>query len=336
MRRLKCLWILAWMAVFPDVGHTDPPDPSPPEPLKQVSLLRHNPLAQFQLLLGRPQLDAVRYRKGSQTNLLSPDHALGDARSVLQESLSTTSYHGLPTMHYTLVSDTVKVTIDVASSGTWTIESQRWISGEWQRVWLTQPMNQPLQLACQSSLPELKLQAPTWLHLREADRVVFDNHLLPIIEQMIAPHCFKQIAESAYSHAVQHEAEAMIEQPRFDELIAYLGSTQRHDRMLAYRELASLGLGVLPLLDKLDLSRLDAEQRARVLLLRRSLRPCGEDSPERLAVLLRHDSSYWKLAGARMTDDERILVATRFHAAGMSPPLPLETDLTRVATVARD
>ncbi len=336
MRRLRCLWILAWMAVFPDVGHADPPDPSPPDPVQQVSLLRQNPLAQFQLLLGRPQLDAVRYRKGSQTQLLSPNHHLGDSHSVLRESLSTTSYHGQPTLHYTLVSDTVKVTIDIASSGTWTIDSQRRIGGDLQRVWLTQPSHQPLQLVCQSELPELRLQASTWLHLREADRVVFDTHLLPIIEQMIAPHRFEKIAEAAHSHAVQDNRESIFDQQQIEKLIAHLSSTQRHQRVLAYQELSSMGLAIVPLLDNLDVSRLDAEQRARVLLLRQQFQSCIEDSPERLATLLKHDTGYWKLASSRMNEKDRILVANRFNAAGMSSPLPLEPNVTRVATAVRD
>lgn len=336
MRRLRCLWILAWMAVFPDVGHADPPDPSPSDPIQQESLLRQSPLAQFQLLLGRPQLDAIRYRKGSQSQLLSPSHPLGDSQSVLHESLSTTSFHGMPTMHYTLASDTIKVSIDIASSGTWTIDSQRQVSGDIQRVWLTQSIHQPLQLVCHSKLPELTVHASTWLHLREADRVVFDTHLLPIIQQMIAPHRFDEIAELAYRHAIQKDLEPSIEQHRVEELIATLSSAQRRKRVWAQRELSSMGLGIVPLLGELEPSRLDAEQRARILVLRQNLSSRVDDSPERLAAILSHDTAYWQFAGARMSVDERVQVAQRFHAAGMSSPVAHETNLARVATLTRD
>ncbi len=349
MRRFGCLWIFAWMAILPDVGLADPPDPSPPDPPQQVSLLRQSPLAKFYLHLGRPQIDPIHYRKGSQSQLLSPDHALGhtlgqpldqslgQSQAVLQETLRTTSTRGTPTMHYTLVGHQTRVMIDVTSTGTWTIDSQRDVGSDRQRLHLTQAIGRPIVLTMESTaLPTLELRAATWLHLREADRLAFDTHLLPLIQQLIAPYRFEQLAEQSHEKAIESEQGAVIDEQSVAELIDQLRSSNRQQRVQACQELRSLGIELLPLLAELDRSRLDAEQRARVLWLERTISPHREDSPERLAALLRRDSTYWQLASTRLSDRERSLIATRFQQAGMKSPIPDQEHGARVANLARD
>lgn len=348
------LLFIGWLSIFPDPGlaappdllgaassrptlpNSDPPTSDPPLPdsllnsFPSPSLLRQGSAANFQLILGRLQLDPVRYRKGSQ----SLDHAVADptatassgpAGQIFTETLHVNGVRGIPTLHYSITSENMRIMVDADGLGPWRIESQRTCprgtglnaTSETTRVIVEQLPNRPLVMKLQSDAPERVIHAATWLHLRESDRVTFERYLEPIIDEMLWPYRLSELAEAAHSQSLRYTRhprgqESVFEDSQIAAWIDDLRSPVRTDRVDADRNLRSVGISLLPRLASLDLSRLDAEQRQRLAEIRKTLTPAAEDDAARLAKLIRDDRSYWKLAAARLGDRDRQIVDARF------------------------
>lgn len=348
--RWPLLLFVGWLTIFPSgiraedpSGEVPPPDPSAstPDLIPRLTLLHRNPAAHFHLALGRLQLDRVRYRKGSQTILrpaLGPADASSQADSsqtsaamTITETLHVSSVSGNPMLHYSLSSQDVRITIEADGRGVWRIESNTLQRGNHRRMIVQQMPGEPILMRSISDTSEQTLQATTWLHLREAEPAVFAESLEPIVDELLWPYRFGELAETAHRQSLQQSSADAVCDATLAAWIDDLRSTDRVTRLAADRQLTNIGISLLPRLASVDESRLDAEQRHRLRKIQAKLRPRGEDDAARLANLIRDDFAYWRLAGQRLQDHERQLVDSRFRRIGGYTPLFDPSDSPRVA-----
>ncbi len=340
------LLFLGWLAIFPSEMLAEEPDGplktlSSPKPesscLPKPSLLRQNQAAHFYLVLGRLQLDPVRYRKGSQSLI----HEALSAHAVASQSHSgdpvTESIHidcnrGIPSMHYTMSTATARLTIDADSRGPWRIESNRMAATGNVRVVVQQTPGSPIVLRCLSDAPELTIRAATWLHLREADRATFVEHLEPIIDELLWPYQFNQLADDAKAHSLRQIEATTIDDESISHWIDDLRSPSRSQRTIAERQLQSVGIALLPRLNKLDWPSLEAEQRHRLRTIQSTLTPLAEDDSVRLANLIHRDVDYWQLASERLDDREQQIIALRFKPQSSQLPRDRSDQAPRIAS----
>ena len=350
------LLFLGWLAVFPSEMRAKEPDgppaapsskPSAPDSLPRPSLLRQNQAAHFHLILGRLQLDPVRYRKGSQSlvHVTVPANA-ADPRTQRSEPVTETLHvdcnRGIPSMQYLMTSPSARVSIDADGRGPWRIESKRTNVAGTVRVIVQQTPGSPIVLKCISDAPELSIQAATWLHLREADRAIFVEHLEPIVDELLWPYQFNELASSAHAHSLGQPDSPSLNDELMKSWLDELRSPSRADRTSAERKLRAVGIALLPSLAKLDWSSLDAEQQRRLREIQSSLTPLAEDDSIRLANLIHNDSDYWRLANNRLDGREQQIIAMRFgrpgseqHRSGLSSDPPGQTPRVAAGPMSR-
>lgn len=347
---------MGWLAVFVlDLRADRPAFESPPplathDYLPSTTLLRQSPAANFHLVLGRLQLDPVRYRKGSfsLTHTESPSRA--DTRPsspAVTESMTVNSVRGKPSMQYVMRRAEARVTIDADADGNWRIETERRHRDHHRKLRIEQITGRPLRMHCTLVSPNRSpdetytVQGTTLLHLREADRAAFIEDVEPIIDELLSPYRIHDLADQAHEYSLRHAAEDVaggvpIADATIQTWIHELRSPSRLRRSEAERKLLAVGISLLPRLANVDASTLDSEQRQRLNQIQARLTPLAEDDATRLATLIRDDREYWRLAASRLDDRELLVVNRRLQALGGDLLLP--SDSARIATrpVARD
>jgi hypothetical protein len=356
MRWPTLLISMGWLAVFVvDLGADQPAFESPPplaahDYLPKTTLLRQSPAANFLLVLGRLQLDPVRYRKGSfsLTHAESPSTTVtGPTSPAVTESMTVNSVRGKPSMQYALTRAEARVTIDADADGNWRIQTERRLRDHQRKLRIEQITGRPLRMHCtlvssnNASDETYSVQGTTWLHLREADRAAFIEDVEPIIDELLYPYRIHDLADRAHEHSlrqVTHDVavDAQLDDATMQTYIHELRSPIRLRRSEAERKLLAVGISLLPRLENIDASSLDPEQRQRLNQIRARLTPMAEDDAVRLATLIRDDREYWRLAASRLDDRELLVVNRRLQNLGGAPLLP--GDSARIATrpVARN
>ncbi len=343
------LLIVGWLAIFPRI--TSFPDclraegsggplansrlptaPPPTETIPRPSLLRQNPAAHFHLSLGRLQLDSVRYRKGSQSLLHDGESsATASQPTPPTESLNVNSVRGNPNLHYSFISSRVRITIDADAKGPWRIESHPLGSTSSLRFIVEQSPGQPIVMTSFTSDGESKVQTATWLHLREADRATFTQYLEPIVDELLWPYRFDELADEAQALCLQDTIADPLGDSTLKAWIDELRSPNRTTRLNADRNLRNVGISLLPRLSRIDPLTLDAEQRWRLIEIQTKLQPMCEDDASRLANLIRDDLNYWQLAAGRLSETELKIVDSRLKQMGGGLPALGDNDSPRVA-----
>jgi len=270
-----------------------------------VSLLRDGQVVHFQLVLGRIQLDPVRYRKGSFSRQSVAQVA---GKPVFHEALSIDSDRGIPRLHYTRQTGSQRWTLDVNERGRLLIESE--INGK--RFNLFQETGRPLVIRRYQGDRYDESTFATWVHLYATIPAVYHEHLQPLVDDIIYPVRLSELADRAHARSMADlTVPAAIDNQTLSRYIALLGSTQRSQRIEAQRQLHQCGIAVLPRLRAIDPSTLDAEQRQRLGLVVRQLTPPDADCESRVATLIRDDSAYWAATANRLSGHEQVLIATR-------------------------
>ncbi len=307
--------------------------------------LRCSEAAHFRLVLGRVELDPVRYRKVSQ-RFSGRRTARGDR---IDETLAIESFRGLPRLHYTRSGDAVRMSLDVEQRGLLVMRAE--VPSEAVRVTATQPQQGAIVVHWESGQQVREFRFDSWIHFCIAQPSLYRQSFSTLLDDMLHPVGLESLAEQAHRESLRritHEIGLMrtsdapskvptevrrLDDPAFEFLIGRLGSSKRSDRLAAQEELRQHGLALLPRLSRLDATRLDAEQKARVDELRRQLTPRGEDCPARIAVLISDDRDYWTAAEPRLTDADRSLVTAHFNRQPPNRQLPGHpSKAVRVAT----
>ncbi len=279
---------------------------SPPE-----SILCDSNAAHFRLVLGRIELDPVRYRKGT----INRKTGQNNPKTARSETLTVDATRGIPRLHYTRQTAGQRLTLDVNERGRFAIESE--IQGE--RLLLVQEENRPILIQHFRGKESYKRETDTWIHLYVSDPATYHKHLQPLVDNLIRGNPLNKLAEAAHLRSLASLSSASITNDvALQQYIEMLGSTQRTLRIEAQRELHQCGISLLPRLRQIDPQSLDAEQRHRLSQIIQQLTPRGEDCEARIAAMIRDDSNYWLAASDRLTGADRILISARMSDLGSS------------------
>lgn len=288
------------------------------------SLLRQQDKVRFHLLMGRLRVDPVRYRKGRQQ---SQARRAADGNRI-DESLAVDAHRGYPQVHYCRRSRGRRISLDIDHRGGLSIRAGD--ESETTRMVITQPPQGPLVVRIDDRDASEQSHYATWIHFYVARPGDYDHYVGALIDDLLYPLRLTELAESAHAESLAQigsrhacsdetaEARGTTQPDRLDdaslaEWVEQLGANRLADRSAAHRVLLRQGISVLPRLQRLDVAELDAEQRARLQTLRAMLVPRGEDSPSRVAALIRDDHRYWVAAAKRLSDIERDWIAARFE-----------------------
>jgi hypothetical protein len=147
----------------------------------------------------------------------------------------------------------------------------------------------------------------TLWHLMLKRRDLCRAHLTPVLESFHKDwklgETADQVETSLLIWANSHQAD---QGERWRDLIDDLGSPRYAVRNRAHRQLVAAGDRVLPLLERLDMKQLDAEQRYRVRSLQAALQPPGADSPASIARRLSADPEVWMAMLSRPALSKRL------------------------------
>jgi len=285
--------------------------------LPPQSILRDSHAAHFRLILGRIELDPVRYRKGT----ISRTGGQKGTPTEFHETLSIDATRGIPRLHYTRRTATQRLTLDVNQRNRLSIESE--IGNE--RVALIQEPDNPISLHHDRDNGLDINDVDTWIHLYMSHPAIYIKHLQPLVDDLIHAMPLSELAERAHARSIASLASASTTKNiTIEHQIARLGSTQRTERIEAQRELYRCGISLLPRLKQIDPQQLDAEQRHRLRHVIRQLTPRGDDCESRIAAMIRDDQKYWTAVEDRLTGAQRILITARLSDLGGS-------DVRRVA-----
>lgn len=304
------------------------------------SVLRGSDAARFRLVLGRVELDPVRYRKVSQ-RFTGRRTTHGDR---IDETLAIESFRGFPRLHYTRSGDSTRMSLDVEQGGLLVMRTD--VPSEAIRVVVTQPQQGAIAVRWESGQQVREFRFDSWIHFCIAQPTLYRQSFSALLDDMLHPVSLESLAEQAHRESLRRIARESglmrtsdprsavpaqvrrMDDPALESLIGRLGSNKRTDRLAAHEELRQHGLALLPRLGRLDSTRLDAEQKARLDELRRQLTPRGEDCAARIAILISDDREYWAAAAARLTEADRSLVAAHFNRQPRGP----SSKAVRVAT----
>lgn len=296
------------------------------------SALRGSEAARFRLVLGRVELDPVRYRKINQ-RFSGRRTAYGDR---IDETLAIESFRGLPRLHYSRSGGSTQMSLDVEHRGLLVMRAE--VPNESVRITATQPRQGMIEVCWESGQQVRELQFASWIHFCIAQPSLYRQSFAALLDDMLYPVSLEQLAEHAHRESLRriaHEVELKrtsgvsskgpagarhLDDLALESLIGRLSSDKRNDRLAAQAELRRHGLALLPRLGGLDAARLDAEQQARVEELRRQLTPRGEDCAARIAILISDDRQYWAAAEPRLSNADRSLVADHFDRQPQTRP----------------
>jgi len=282
--------------------------------LPPQSLLRDSHAAHFHLILGRIELDPIRYRKGT-TSRTSGQKV---TQAEVNETLSIDATRGVPRLHYTRQTATQRLTLDVNERNRLLIESE--IGRD--RVTVIQELDRPISIRHSRGSEGDVSEVDTWIHLYMSHSAIYVKHLQPLVDDMIHAMPIKELAERAHARSIASlPSVSATNNLTLQHYIAMLGSTQRTERVAAQRELHQCGISLLPRLRQMDPQQLDAEQRHRLEQVIRQLTPRGDDCESRLAAMIRDDQNYWAAAEDRLTGAQRILITARISDLGGSDVL---------------
>jgi hypothetical protein len=173
---------------------------------------------------------------------------------------------------------------------------------------LTQVPGQPVSLSLPPSDKPRVVQAPTIWHLLIIDAEDCRKQFLPMLEDIRLSWHVGLTAQSAEDELVKMAAVSRkSDRKQWDDWINQLGDPQlwtRRER--ADRNLRDVGPALLGYLNRLDMSRLDAEQRSRLRRIVRDLSTqSGEDTPEHVASILIEDPLVWLALLSRPEESTR-------------------------------
>jgi hypothetical protein len=173
---------------------------------------------------------------------------------------------------------------------------------------LTQAPGQPLSLSLPPSEKPRVVRAPTLWHLLIIDAEDCRKQFLPMLECVRPSWHVGLTALAAEDELVKMAAVSRkSDRKQWDAWIDQLGDPQlwtRRER--ADRNLRDVGPALLGYLNRLDMGRLDAEQKSRLRRIIRDLSTqSGEDTPQHVASLLIEDPSVWLALLSRPEESTR-------------------------------
>lgn len=303
-----------------------PPDGERSSPARSASddagFFAPTGVVRFQLVQARLCLDAPRHRKGSQNC---------DEGGVY-ESITVTAERGIPSLHYVCQSDSHHLTLSVQQAAAMRIES--WFPDTGERSVLDQPEFGAVTWV--HSLGDLndEYEGTNLLHLRHANAALFDQHFGVLIQRLLHGRSLASLSEATQRVMLRElETESALDESQIRNCVEQFRSARRRERVNAERQLLSWGTPIIPSLHTIYESDVDAEQRERMRMIMRRLRPLIDDTPSTLAKLFVNDRSYWDRIATGLSNEQ--LQAANHHLRGFGiEPVELATGdpVHRIAT----
>ena len=194
-----------------------------------------------------------------------------------------------------------------------------------------QAEDEPLCLSLGSPGQERVCRAPSLWHLLVMEPEASRQHLLPLLALLNPQPDLDRTAQQAEAALVRGAAQRELPDPqRWSALVEQLGDERFSRREAADRQLRALGRVVLTYLERLDPSRLDAEQHYRVRRIIKQLSSgVGDDSPLEIADWLAGDPAVWFALLSRDDESTRRSAAERLEAfLGRALPFDPSADAT--------
>ena len=278
-------------------------------------------VVRFQLVQGRLSLDPPRHRKGSQNR---------DEGGVY-ESITVTAERGIPSVQYVFQTEQHQINLSVQNATEVRIES--WFPKLSERSILEQPdFGEITWTHTRGDLADHH-QGATILHVRHEAESDFDNHFGQLVQRLLRGQLLADLSQATHVAMLQQAARGGTpSEPRIREQVEQLRSNRRFDRVIAERQLLSWGTPVIPVLRRLLMEDLDAEQRDRVRGVLAQLRPRVSDTPASLAKLLVNDASYWNRIVAHLDTGQLQLANQHLAVFGAPQILQSRQPQARVAT----
>ena len=176
-----------------------------------------------------------------------------------------------------------------------------------------QPSRGPITLKISNGrMPPRVVTAESLWHLLIIHEATCREHLLPILER-IRPGwrlmtCVGQIENNLLRIA---RTDWLPAEAQWSEYVMQLGSDDFRQRQSADRSLRGAGQAVLPFLDGIDPTKLDVEQRLRILRIRDALSLRQGDEPQRVAIWLNAEPTIWVSLLSHETCANREIAARR-------------------------
>jgi len=239
------------------------------------------------------------------TNMtFGPAHVDGRRRERLEIHINQAQID----LQYELVSPDEQLSIALVDGKRLSIHRQR--SEPNYTLEFEQNPDRPLLFTLTENDVRRSLRADSFWHLYLEEPELVRRRLVPVLEIL---HPSWQLAslgaaleESLFERAQNPQP---LDTHRWHRLVDDLASPKFSDRTTAERELRAAGQVILPFLQNLDRTRLDAEQASRVRALVDSLAASYEDSIDRIATWLAGDEQIWLSLMSRAELPRRRLAA---------------------------
>ena len=247
-----------------------------------------------------------------------PAHVDGRRRERLEIHINQAQIE----LQYELVSPDEQLSIALVDGKRLSIRRQR--SEPKYALEFEQDPDGPLLFTLTEGDQRSSLRADSFWHLYLDEPELVRRRLVPVLEIL---HPSWQLASlgSALEESLFERAQnpQPLDTHRWNRLVDDLASPKFSDRTTAERELRAAGQVILPFLQNLDRTRLDAEQASRVRALVDSLAVSYEDSIDRIATWLAGDEQIWLSLLSRAELPRRRLAAKQLS---LLVGLPVEFD----------
>lgn len=278
-------------------------------------------VVRFQLIQGRLCLDCPRHRKGSQNR----------EEQGVYESITVTAERGIPSLHYVCQTESHHLTLSVQQANAMRIESWFPLTGE--RSVLEQPeFGKVTWVHTRGDLTD-EYEGTNLLHLRHANSTTFDQHFGLLTQRLLRGQSLQSLSD-ATELVMLHDLETAtsLELEQIRECVEKLRDRRRATRVQAERQLLAWGTPIIPTLHELIDGDVDAEQRERMRVILKRLKPMIDDTPATLAKLFRNDRSYWTRIASELDRDQLTLANSHLQGFGILPIELTNEPVDRIAT----
>lgn len=255
------------------------------------------------LILGRMTIVEARLGKNLKANAGAEDGSWRESLSFSARSPDSAS------LNYEFVDQQQQLILEIDHSNQVLIERKPLHGSDVVPIRFVQPVRGKITLIVDHPNSPREIAASSFWHLMLAEPQTCAEHLVPIIESLRTDWRLNdQLA------AVERTLLATTRVPnyeRMDALVRQLSSKSFTDRQTADRELRNMGPALVAYINRLDLTRLDAEQRYRLRKIKRLLTAVRYDSSERVAAWLSDDREAWFALLSRDDQKHRETAANR-------------------------
>ena len=261
---------------------------------------------QYTLVSGR-----VVVSSSHTTRITVPLQVSLDGRRRERQSLNINN--ALTNVQYDLTTPVEQLSVTVTDSSQLAI-SRVWHDGKY-NLQFEQIPGRPLLWTLTEAGNKRTLEGESFWHLLIAEPEAVRRHLIPVLEML---HPLWQLSDMGrgiedllFERAQSHPQP---DRQRWAGLVADLASPKFAVRQNAERELSKAGQVVVPYLQNLDRTRLDAEQAYRVRSLVESLAVGYEDTADRIVIWLSGDEHVWLSLLSRGEPQKRLVAAQQLSA----------------------